>query len=86
MEEPKPRPRPTPVQSGNPRITVSFPFSKIDIHEPSAAMSEVAGLVAQLADQAAELSHELAADGADAADQLAEEARLLAARLGASTG
>jgi hypothetical protein len=86
MEEPKPRPRPTSVHSGNPRITVSFPFSKIDIHEPTATMSEVAGLVAQLADQVAELSHQLAADGADAADNLAEEARQLATRLGAGTG
>jgi len=84
MEELKQQPpRAARVSSGNPRITVSFPFSKIDIHEPTATLAEVATLVARLAEQVAALSRTPGADGADAADQLAEEAKLLASSLGA---
>jgi hypothetical protein len=83
MEEDKQHPRPARVSSGNPRITVSFPFSKIDIHEPTATLAEVATLVARLAEQVAALSRTQGADGVDAADQLAEEAKLLVSSLGA---
>jgi hypothetical protein len=77
------QPRATRVSSGNPRITVSFPFSKIDIHEPTATLAEVAALVARLAEQVAALSRTVAADDADAADQVAEQAKLLVSSLGA---
>jgi hypothetical protein len=84
MEELKQQPpRAARVSSGNPRITVSFPFSKIDIHEPTATLAEVATLVARLAEQVAALSRTPGGDGADAAGQLAEEAKLLASSLGA---
>jgi hypothetical protein len=84
MEEPKQRPRPTSVYSGNPRITVSLPFSRIDVHEPVGAVSDLAAMVLRLAEQVAALSHTVTADGADAADDLAEEAKQLALRLGAN--
>jgi len=77
-------PRAARVSSGNPRITVSFPFSKINIYEPTAALAEVATLVAQLAEQVAALSRTEGGDGADAAGQLAEEAKHLASSLGAA--
>jgi len=85
MDEVKQQPpRAARVSSGNPRITVSFPFSKIDIHEPTATLAEVATLVARLAEQVAALSSTHgAADGADTAAQLADEAKLLASSLGA---
>ena len=84
MEEPKQQqPRAARVSSGNPRITVSFPFSKINIYEPTATLAEVAALVARLAEQVATLSRTVSADGADTADQLAEEANLLVSSLGA---
>lgn len=83
MEEPKKPPRPASVYSGNPRITVSLPFSKIDVHEPVGAVSDLAAMVLRLAEQVAALAHTVTADGADAADDLAEEARHLALRLGA---
>ena len=85
MDEPKQQPpRGARVNSGNSRVTISFPFSRIEIHESTAALAEVAALVARLAEQVAALSRAVAADGADTADQLAEEAKLLASSLGAS--
>jgi len=84
VEEPKPQPpRAARVSSGNPRITVSFPFSKINIHEPTATLAELSTLVARLAEQVAALSRTQGAGDADAAGQLAEEAKLLASSLGA---
>jgi hypothetical protein len=89
MDEPKKPSRPTSVYSGNPRITVSLPFSRIDVHEPVGAVSDLAAMVSRLAEQVAALAHRATVDGADgadvagAADALAEEARHLALRLGA---
>jgi hypothetical protein len=69
------------VSSGNPRVTVAFPFSKIDINEPSGALRDIAALVAQLAEQAAKIAGQAAPDLAPAADHLAAQATLLAHRL-----
>lgn len=82
MEDGKQRPRPTSVYSGNPRITVGFPFSRIEVHEPVAALADLAGLLSRLAEQIAQLTHAVTDDGEEA-DRLADEARLLALRLGA---
>ncbi len=81
-EKPTQRPRPTAVYSGNPRITVSLPFSRIDVHEPVGALADLAGLLHRLAEQVDQLAHAVT-DDADVADKLADEAKLLAARLGA---
>jgi hypothetical protein len=69
------------VSSGNPRITVAFPFSRIDIKEPSEAVRELAALVEQLAEQAVTFARQAAPDHADEADRLAAQATLLAHRL-----
>jgi hypothetical protein len=81
MEEAKQRPRPTSVYSGNPRVTVAFPFAKIEVHEPVAALADLAGLLSRLAEQVAQLTHAVTDDG-EAADHLADEAKLLAIRVG----
>jgi hypothetical protein len=72
------------VSSGNPRITVAFPLSRIDIREPSDSLRELAALTEQLAEQAAALVTLVAPDRADEADRLAAQAALLARRLGAA--
>lgn len=82
MEDGKKQPRPAAVYSGNPRITVGFPFSKIEVHEPVAALADLAGLLSRMAEQVAQVAHAVS-DDAEVADQLADEARLLALRLGA---
>jgi len=69
------------VSTGNPRVTVAFPFSKIDINEPSEALRELAALVARLAEQAAAIAGQAAPDHGEAAGHLAAEAALLAHRL-----
>ena len=70
------------VNSGNPRITVAFPLSRIDIHEPTEALRDLAAMVAELAEQVATLAREVAPDEGDASDRLAAEAALLARRIG----
>jgi hypothetical protein len=72
------------VSSGNPRITVAFPLSRIDIREPSDALRDLAALVEQLAEQSAALISQLAPDRADEADRLAAQAALLARQIGAA--
>ena len=69
------------VSSGNPRVTVAFPFSKIDINEPSEALRDIAALVAQLAELTAKIVSQAAPDQAEGADRLAAQAALLAHRL-----
>ena len=69
MDEHKQGPRPAPIGSGNPRITVAFPFAKIQLAEPARELAELAALVRGLAEEIA---------------GLAAEARALAARLGAA--
>jgi hypothetical protein len=69
------------VSTGNPRITVAFPFSRIDIKEPSEAVRELAALVEQLAELAVTFARQAAPDHADEADRLAARATLLAHRL-----
>jgi hypothetical protein len=82
MEEAKQRPRPTSVYSGNPRVTVAFPFARIEVHEPVTALADLAGLLSRLAEQVAQLTRAVTGDGEEA-DRLADEAKLLAMRLGA---
>jgi hypothetical protein len=72
------------VSTGNPRVTVAFPFSKIDIREPSEALRDLAVLVDKLAEQTAAIASQAAPDQAEAAVHLAAEAALLAHRLGSS--
>ena len=76
--------RPGPVGSGNPRVTIAFPFSRIQLAEPAPELRELAGLVRGLAEQAAALAGAAAPDQAAAAAELAEQAGALAARLGAA--
>jgi hypothetical protein len=73
--------RRTQVSSGNPHITVAFPFSRIDIREPSEVLRDLAALVEQLAEQVALIAGQVASDQADASDRLAAQAALLARRL-----
>ena len=71
------------VSTGNPRVTVAFPFSKVEIREPPDAVRDLAAMVWRLAEQVAVLTSRTAHDQADAADAVAAEAALLAHRLGA---
>ena len=84
MDEHKQGPRPAPVGSGNPRITVAFPFAKIQLTEPARELGELAALVRGLADEIAGVAAAAAPEQAAAAAELAAEARALAARLGAA--
>ena len=76
--------RPTAVSSGNPRLAVSFPFSKIEINEPTEALRDLAGLVQRLAEQTAVVAREAVPDQAAACELLAAEADLLARRITAA--
>jgi hypothetical protein len=73
------------VNTGNPRITVAFPLSRIDIREPSEALRDLAAMVEQLAEQVATLARQVAPDHVEATDQLAAQAALLARRIGSGT-
>ena len=75
--------RPPAVSTGNPRVTVAFPFSKIEINEPTQALRDLAGLVQRLAARAAVVAREAAPDQVAACDLLAAEAELLAGRIAA---
>lgn len=79
-----PPPKPL-VNTGNPRVTVAFPFSKIEIREPSDQVRDLAEIVWALADKVAGLVRHAAPDELEAADQLAAQAALLARRLGAAS-
>jgi hypothetical protein len=75
--------RPVPSNTGNPRITVAFPFSKIDIRDPEPALTELATVVREIAEQVALLAHEVAPEQKATADRLVEKATRLSASLGA---
>jgi hypothetical protein len=59
-------------------------LSKIEIHDPEPALADLAALVRGRAEHIAALSYDLPGGRAEAADELVEEARRLAASLGAS--
>jgi hypothetical protein len=71
-----------PTNTGNPRITVAFPFSKIEIHDPEPEFAELISVVQALADQVAALAHRIAPAETKAADQLAHRARRTPTRTG----
>ena len=73
------------VSTGNPRVTVAFPFSKVEIRDPPEAVRDLAAMVWRLAEQVAELASQTAPGQAEAADSVAAEAALLAHRLGAGS-
>ena len=77
--------RPAAVSTGNPRVTVAFPFSKIEINEPPQELRDLAVLVQEIARQAAALASQVTPDQAAAADQLAVRAALLAESLNPSS-
>ncbi len=80
MAETSAHPRPAPGNTGNPRVTVAFPFSRIEIRDPEPALADLASLVRDLAEYVAALPHETVPGGAD---HLVQEARRLATSLGA---
>jgi len=43
-----PKGRPAPVNTGNTRVNLAFPFSKIEIQEPSSELMELATLMSEL--------------------------------------
>jgi hypothetical protein len=73
------------VSTGNPRVMVAFPFSKIEVHEPSDEVRGLAAVVWALAEEVAALVKQTAPSQAEAADLVAAQATLLLHRLGAVT-
>jgi hypothetical protein len=74
--------KPSTVTGGNPRITVAFPFSKIELREPTvAALPDLAALVQRLAEQLASIAHDVDQTQARSADALVEQATAVADRL-----
>jgi hypothetical protein len=73
--------KPSNVTTGNPRIAVAFPFSKIEIRDSEPVLSDLAGLIQRLAVQVAAMAHDVDEERADDADALVDEAAELAARL-----
>ncbi|HET9657092.1 MAG TPA: hypothetical protein VFP72_17195 [Kineosporiaceae bacterium] len=69
------------MSSGNPRITVAFPFSTIRISQPNPQLQALTGLVLKLAGHAAVLARELDTDEAEALDALVGEVQALALAL-----
>jgi hypothetical protein len=78
---PHPARRPV-VSTGNPRVTVAFSSSKVEIRDPLEADRDLAAMVWRLAEQVAALASQTAPGQAEAADSVAAEAALLAHRLG----
>ncbi len=74
-------PRPTRVSSGNPRITVAFPFSKITIGRQDETLAEIADLVRDLAEHTAALAEQVGSERLDAIQALVQHARALAQEL-----
>ena len=75
-------PRRPAVNSGNPRITIAFPLSRIDIHEPSEELRDLAAMVEELAEEVARLAREVAPGQVEATDRLAAQGALIARRVG----
>ena len=84
MAENSTEPRRVPSNTGNPRVTVAFPFSKIEIRDPEPALADLAALVRDLAEYMVALPNDLPPDQTDRAERLVHEARRLASSLGAS--
>ena len=59
-----------------PRVTIAFPFSSIQMHDPTENFRELSVLVAELAELIAKTN------SSDAADVLADRAHALVAKLG----
>jgi hypothetical protein len=74
-------PRRVPVNSGNPRITVAFPFSTIKISQPDPQLAVLAGLLHRLAVHTAVLARELDTDEAEELEALVEDVEALTAGL-----
>ncbi len=73
--------RPAVVHTGNPRITVAFPFARIETREPPEAARDLAALVLRLAEHLDAVTRQAAPDQAEASGLLAADAKLLAIRL-----
>ncbi len=70
------------VSTGNPRVTVAFPFSKVEVREPVEEIGDLAVMVCKLAEKVAVLARETVPEQEAAADEVAGQAALLASRLG----
>ena len=75
--------RALPVNTGNPRITVAFPFSRIVIGGSDPGMVALAGLLWRLADALADLAGRVDPDNVQEPLALAEEAKAVAAQIAA---
>jgi hypothetical protein len=69
------------VSTGNPRLTVALPFSKVEIREHPDAVRDLAAMVSELGELVTTLAGQAAPDLAEASDRVAAEAVLLAHRL-----
>jgi hypothetical protein len=72
------------VSTGNPRVTVAFPFSKVEVGERVDEIRDLAAMVWRLAEHVAVLARETVAEQAASAGAVAGQAGLLASRLGAA--
>ncbi len=70
-----------PMNSGNPRVTVAFPFSKITIGGAGTELAELAGVVTGLADQLALVCQHLEVGDVEEVERLVDVAHDLHARL-----
>jgi len=69
------------TNTGNPRITVAFPFSRISIGQADPAVPALADVVARLAEAMATLADGVSADDAEAIQVIADEARALTSEM-----
>ena len=73
-----------PSNTGNPRVAVAFPFSKIEIRDPEPALADLATLVRDLTEYVATLPLELPTGQKDLVDRFVQRAKQLASSLGAA--
>jgi len=78
---PPPARRVVHTNTGNPRITVAFPLSKISIGQADPVLPSLADVVARLAEAVATLAEAVSAEDAEAIQALAEEARAVASEM-----
>ena len=83
VSAPPPARRTVHTNTGNPRITVAFPFSRISIGQADPALPALADVVARLAEAMATLADRVSADDAEAIQALAEEALALTSEMAA---
>jgi hypothetical protein len=83
MAENSTAPSRAPSNTGNPRVTVAFPFSKIEIREPEPALADLAALVRDLTEYIVAMPADRSADQAEAGEELVDRATRLASGLGA---